>query len=86
MNSSQRRSIMFGDRLVVEMDIDPYASNIDTPEDLKVSSTHNRTESSSPKSSAAVKFKKHKKPAQRSEEKKENEASEIEEPSVKNKC
>lgn len=43
MNSSQRRSVMFGEKAVIEMDIDPFVSNLDTPSDLKVPPTYTYT-------------------------------------------
>ncbi|CAI2358128.1 unnamed protein product [Caenorhabditis sp. 36 PRJEB53466] len=90
MNSSQRRSIMFGEKAVIEMDIDPFVSNLDTPADIKVPTTVSKYVTPIlPQQGAAVttisKAKAAEKKVQKDDEKKENDASEIEEPVAKKK-
>ncbi|CAA94124.2 Miff domain-containing protein [Caenorhabditis elegans] len=86
MNSSQRRSIMFGEKAVIEMDIDPFVSNLDTPADLKVPPTYTGPMLSTQLATPTMKKRDQNQNTHRDDEKKENNATEAGEPSAKKRC
>ncbi|UMM43574.1 hypothetical protein L5515_019032 [Caenorhabditis briggsae] len=87
MNSSQRRSIMFGEKAVIDMDIDPFVSNLDTPSDLKVPVTYTGPMLSTQLTTPTIKKRDKKQNSHKDDEKKENnESTETGEPAAKKKC
>ncbi|EFP03588.1 hypothetical protein CRE_19207 [Caenorhabditis remanei] len=86
MNSSQRRSIMFGEKAVIEMDIDPFVSNLDTPADLKVPATYTGPMLSTQLATPTMKKRDKNQNTHKDDEKKENNSSEPDEPAAKKKC
>uniref|UniRef100_A0A1I7TRQ4 Uncharacterized protein n=1 Tax=Caenorhabditis tropicalis TaxID=1561998 RepID=A0A1I7TRQ4_9PELO len=86
MNNSQRRSIMFGEKAVIEMDIDPFVSNLDTPADLKVPSTFTGPMFSTQLATPTMNRRDKNQNTHKDDEKKENDATEAGEPAAKKKC